>query len=79
MADAREQAGTSTALPIVSKEEQALSGQDFREHYANLVRKAEADLALEDVPIAYREYLRRYFVAIRPQDDNQDEGDPGEP
>ena len=28
----------------------------------------EADLDLDSVPVAYRDYLRRYFNAIRPQE-----------
>jgi len=32
------------------------------------VQKAEADLDLDSVPVAYREFLRRYFNSIRPQE-----------
>ena len=32
------------------------------------MQKAEADLDLESVPVAYRDYLRRYFNSIRPQE-----------
>ncbi len=69
LAETRERAGSSTAFSVVSMEERARSAQEYRELYAELVQKAEADLALETVPVAYREFLRRYFVAIRPTED----------
>ena len=69
LAETRERAGSSTAFSVVSKEERARSAQEYRELYAELVQKAEAYLALESVPVAYREFLRRYFVAIRPPED----------
>ena len=34
-----------------------------------MVQKVEDDLSLESVPLAYRDYLRRYFTAIRPADE----------
>ena len=68
MIEAAENPGASTLHPTVSPEERARSSQEYRERYAELVRKAEADLALERVPSAYRDYLRKYFVAIRPVD-----------
>jgi hypothetical protein len=67
LAEIRETAGIETTYPAVSTDERAESALDFKEVYAELVRKTEADLDLEMVPVAYREYLRRYFRAIRPQ------------
>jgi hypothetical protein len=67
-----ERAGLSTVHEATSPDERARSSQDYRERYAELVRKAEADLSLELVPAAYREYLRRYFVAIRPQEKTEE-------
>lgn len=60
--------GASTSFPIVSPDEKARSGREYAELYAEFVQKAEADLDLESVPVAYRDYLRRYFNAIRPDD-----------
>jgi len=60
--------GASTSFPMISPEEKARSGRDYAELYAEFVHKAEADLDLESVPVAYRDYLRRYFNAIRPDD-----------
>lgn len=68
LAETRDRGGSSTSFSAVSKEERARSAQEYRELYAELVRKAEADLNLDAVPVSYREYLRRYFVAIRPSD-----------
>jgi hypothetical protein len=69
LAEARERAGRSTSFSVVSKEERARSAQEYRQLYAELVQKAEADLELESVPVAYRAFLRRYFNAIRPPED----------
>ena len=69
IAETREGPGQDTSYATLSPEERARSTQEYRELYAEMIQKAEADLALETVPIAYREYLRRYFLAIRPQDD----------
>ncbi len=68
LAATREGPGTSTSFSVVSKEERAASGQDYKDLYAEMVQKAEADLSLEAVPVAYRDFLRRYFLAIRPQE-----------
>lgn len=64
--DPLESNGDMAVLPTISNDERAKSAQDYREVFANMVRKAEADLDLEQVPPAYREYLRRYFVSIKP-------------
>ena len=68
----QENDGRSTSIPAVSNREDARSAQQFRDLYADMVRKAEADLELEAVPVVYREYLRRYFRAIRPQEPADD-------
>jgi hypothetical protein len=73
--DPAEQEGMQTSHTTVSPQEEARSTQDYRERYAELVRKAEADLALEVIPAVYREYLRKYFVAIRPVDAPAETGD----
>ncbi len=65
----RETAGANTSYASVSTQEEAESALDFKAVYAEMVRKAEADLDLEMVPIAYRDYLRRYFRAIKPEED----------
>jgi hypothetical protein len=67
--DAPEQQGTSDAYRVVSPRERARSGQSYAEIYAEFVQKAEADLDLESVPLAYREYLRRYFRGIQPPEE----------
>ena len=69
IAETRETAGTDTSFTTVSTDEDAESAVDFKSVYADLVQKAEADLDLEMIPVSYREYLRRYFRAIRPQED----------
>lgn len=68
VAQTRERNGASTSYTVVSREERADSALDYKDLYAEMVQKAEADLSLETVPIAYREFLRRYFLAIRPQE-----------
>ena len=65
LSDPREGPGEISMLSTVSPNEQATSGQPLRERYIDLVRMAEADVDLEDVPVAYRTYLRQYFVSIR--------------
>jgi hypothetical protein len=71
LADAAEGGGEFSVTPTLSPDERAQSAQDQRELYVNMVRKAEADLALETVPPALRDYLRRYFVAIQPAGDDR--------
>lgn len=66
LADAEERTGVNSTFQIVSPDERAASGLKYKELYAEFVHKSEADLDLESVPVAYREYLRRYFNSIRP-------------
>lgn len=68
LAHTRERAGRSTTYSVVSTNERAESGQSEKEVFAEMVRKAEADLDLESVPVSCREYLGRYFRAIQPQE-----------
>jgi hypothetical protein len=68
MADVEIGEGENTVHTTVSPDERAASAQSERDRYVELIRKSEADLALESIPVAYRDYLRRYFVAIRPSD-----------
>ena len=67
VAEVQEREGQSTSFKVVSPDERADSALSYEELYAEFVQKAEADLDLESVPAAYREYLRRYFNAIRPE------------
>ncbi len=69
LAETPETAGEISVTPTVSPDERADSTQDFKDMYVEMVRKAEADLELETVPPALRDYLRRYFVAIKPSED----------
>lgn len=73
LSDAPEGPGANQAFSIVSPEESARSAQEYKELYAEMIRKAEADLALEEVPLAYRDYLRRYFNAIRPEESSSEQ------
>lgn len=66
VADVREGAGASATLSTVSPDERAQTSLRHKELYAEFVQKAEADLDLESVPLAHRDFLRRYFNAIRP-------------
>lgn len=66
LADAEERTGVNSTFQIVSPDERAASGLKYKELYAEFVHKSEADLDLESVPVAYRDYLRRYFNSIRP-------------
>ena len=77
LADTRERAGASTAYSVISSRENARSAQEMHEQFAEMVRKAEADLALEQAPLAYRDFLRRYFRAIRPNEEPSDDADTG--
>jgi len=72
LAQTRERAGRSTTYSVVSTNERAASGQSEKEIFAEMVRKAEADLDLESVPVSCRDYLGRYFRAIQPQEDDAD-------
>ncbi|NOX58924.1 MAG: hypothetical protein GXP29_08715 [Planctomycetes bacterium] len=65
---AEERNGEDSLIQTVSPDERASSAQSDRDRYIDLIRKAEADLELETVPLAYRDYLRGYFMAIKPTD-----------
>ncbi len=67
----RESAGASTRIITTSRDERAQSGQELMDQYVEMMQRAEADLDIESVPISYREYLRRYFVAIRSYSDEE--------
>jgi hypothetical protein len=70
----REQGGPQTVVSqTLSADEKADSALAFREKFAEFVQQAEADLELEDIPLAYRDFLRRYFAGIKP--DGGEEGD----
>ena len=75
VADTFERQGENSSFKIVSPDERADSAQSYEELYAEFVQKAEADLDLETVPVAYREYLRRYFNSIRPQETAEPESE----
>lgn len=68
LADTDEGSGATHTLKTISPDERALGGKDYAELYAEFQHRAEAELDLESVPLASREYLRRYFNAIRPKD-----------
>lgn len=70
----REGAGASTRITTTSRDERARSGQELMDQYVEMMQRAEADLDIESVPISYREFLRRYFVAIRSY--SEEEGSP---
>lgn len=74
MIDLPENEGEITTTQITSPEERARTAMELRELFANMVKKQEADLGLEAVPPEYRDYLRRYFVSIRPEEDSTDAG-----
>ena len=77
LVEPQQQPGESTSYQVVSKDERAESALDYKQVYAEMVKKAEADLALESVPLTYRDYLRRYFMAIRPQEDEKRDAEAG--
>lgn len=68
MTEVAERGGESSSFKIVSPDERAASGKSYEELYAEFVQKSEADLDLDSVPVAYREFLSRYFNGIRPRD-----------
>lgn len=68
LSDAQEGPGATTTFQMVSPEEKARSGKRYEELFAEFVQKSEADLDLDSVPVAQRDFLRRYFRSIRPQE-----------
>jgi hypothetical protein len=68
MVNPQERSGANTTFHVVSPDEKAASARKYEEQFAEFVAKNEADLDLESVPVAYREYLRRYFNSIRPKE-----------
>jgi chemotaxis protein histidine kinase CheA len=68
LASTQERPGMSNTFKILSPDEKAQSARTYEELYAEFVHKAEADLDLDAVPLSQREFLKRYFRAIRPTD-----------
>lgn len=66
--DAERGGPLTTISKTVSADERAESALAYKKKFAEFVQKAEADLALEEIPIAYRDFLHRYFRAIKPKD-----------
>jgi hypothetical protein len=76
LADVAENNGENSSYTMVSPDERARSAIAYEDLYAEFVQKTEADLNLDNVPVAYREFLRRYFNSIRPQEAaTSDEGE----
>lgn|GEM_PF-2113465 len=75
LTDLQEQQGHSSTFQVVSPDEKAKSGKRYEELYAEFVQKAEADLDLENMPVSQREYLKRYFKAIRPTEGDEKDTD----
>ena len=69
-----EQNGVQSTYQVISNNEEGASTLSYKELYAEMVQKAEADLSLETLPVAYRDYLRRYFVSIRPPEESGSRG-----
>ena len=67
-----EQKGAQMTYQVISSREDSASALSYKELYSEMVQKAEADLALESLPVGYRDYLRRYFLSIRPPDESPD-------
>ncbi len=61
--------GKSEYFQVKSAREAARSGVDYKNIFVNYKRRAENTLYSEQVPIGYREYVRRYFENIRPPED----------
>jgi hypothetical protein len=68
LAETKEQGGRQTTFSVTERDERADSALRHKEVFAEFIQKAEADLSLESVPVAYREFLRRYFDSIQPKD-----------
>jgi hypothetical protein len=75
IADTQERNGENSSYTVVSPDERAESGLSYDEIYADFVQKTEADLDLESVPLACRDFLRRYFNSIRPEEAPADDAD----
>lgn len=81
MTDTPENAGESSSFQTVSPDEKAKSQKRYAELYAEFANMSEADLDLESVPAAQREYLRKYFNSIKPKEAEAGKGEkaPGKP
>ena len=64
--------GSSEYLQVKSAREVAKSGVDYKNIFVNYKRLAESTLYNEEIPVGYREYVRRYFEILRPQEDSQE-------
>jgi uncharacterized protein YukE len=72
VAEPKEGTGQQSKFSIVSNDEKAESALAHKDTYAEFIKKAEADLALESVPLAYREYVKKYFQSIGPRTDESE-------
>jgi hypothetical protein len=55
---------------VKSAREVGKSAVDYKNIFVNYKRMAESTLSNEQVPIGYREYIRRYFENLRPLEES---------
>jgi len=60
--------GKSDYFQVKSARELAKSQVDMKNIFVNYKRLAENTLYAEQIPIGYREYVRKYFENIRPEE-----------
>ena len=69
---ANEGEGKSEYFQVKSAREAGRSAVDYKNIFVNYKRLAENTLHNEEIPIGYREYVKRYFDNLLPPEDSQE-------
>lgn len=64
----RETSGKSSFSQIVTANDGSKSQREAKEVYLNELRAAQDAIQRHEIPAGYREYLRKYFEGIQPDD-----------
>lgn len=70
----RETTGKSSFTQIKTADDGSQSELAAKEVYLSERRAAEDAIQRQDIPAGYREYLRKYFEGIQPDDDQGESG-----
>ena len=66
---AKEGKGKSSSSVLKAPQESGRSALSYREKYAKYRQLAEDVLYREEIPVGYREYIKRYFDMIQPEEE----------
>jgi hypothetical protein len=66
--NSRKAASRATARYFRGLPEKGEAAAKYREVYRNYEKQARHSLNKEEIPLGYREYIRKYFDSVRPKE-----------